>query len=90
MTSLGARDGRACTNEMPIISDHAVDAGEKIAKVLPIGIFTAFQYIAAQITDAFCDPIEVGCSTVRFPRCYPASEGIVLTVCTASVRQGAL
>ena len=75
---------------MPIISDHAVDAGEKIAKVLPIGIFTAFQYTAAQITVAFCDPIEVGCSTVRLPRSYSASEGIVLTSCTASVGQGVL
>ena len=44
---------------MPIVSDRAVDSAEKTAKVLPFGISTVFQYIAAQITVAFCTPIQV-------------------------------
>lgn len=39
-------------------AQRAYYAADRIAKVLPVGLFTAFQYIAAQITVSFCDSLQ--------------------------------
>ena len=48
-----------------VVPHSAFDTADKVAKVLPIGVFTAFQYIVSQITESFCDPVQVRCSVKR-------------------------